>query len=207
MSVFCPTQCKLRLPSTDLYAQSFELSQGHGQEHIRGKQLLLCANKLALNIGIEYVAKTSDCLGEVLDILSRRADPGDANQSLLLVIDEAHALREGIGPSSNAASRDQLYMETALRRVMHDLGRADRTKNHRFCLVLLSTTGHIRHFYPRPYHDPSDRIFEKQYVLLKPFVSVGFDQLVSDKYYDSLRQKEIKDIGTVDVFARFGRPL
>lgn len=161
-----------------------------------------------LNTLLEHVRETAEVLQKVLQTLDGAPDDDyDPFRTLLLVIDEAHSLNFAIRGRSLGQS---CYASTALRRVMYDLGRSrfgTNLRNIRFCVVVMSTTGRARQFYPRSEHDPSRRLIEKEYRLIPPFVNLGLDQLVPTGYLENLHGKNVQIVGSVETFWPFGRPL
>jgi hypothetical protein len=124
----------------------------------------------------EAMSKALERLRDVLnrgDLMNKHripnAAPDDKNSvDIFITFDEAHAL----------SWRDDSTNESrfiALRRVLNEL------KSEPVFYFFLSTTGKITQFGPSSSRDPSDRVSDGSLVTPRPYIYLGFDQLMKNR--------------------------
>jgi hypothetical protein len=122
--------------------------------------------------------------------LNRRSKMPD----VFIVFDEAHSLTQEWDPISGFSN----YI--TLRQVLHEFTNAP------LFTFFLSTTGKISKFSPPRTRDPSKRIAEGIFLPSRPFVELGFDQLMHDrKVLD--KYNTLEDVTSSECISHMGRPL
>jgi len=113
---------------------------------------------------------------------------------VFIMFDEAHSLME---PFTTTDTRCHFF---ALRRVLQTLYEVP------MFTFFLSTNGKISQFAPPRHFDASYRMNERKLDTPRPFILLGFDQLMkSRKIFD--RYKTLGDVTSLDCIAHMGRPL
>ena len=115
---------------------------------------------------------------------------------VVLAFDEAHVL-----------TTEQYNTEDGYFSKFSELRRAIRALvDFPIFSVFLSTAGKIQYFTPRPDRDNSGRLQKSDLMLLGPFTTLGFDQMMTEsRLEDGIIS--IEEVSTVACMARFGRPL
>jgi len=123
---------------------------------------------------------------------SSREEP--ALPDVYIMFDEAHPLTDPFNPNQKGSH-------------FFELRRALRVfSGESLFTFFLSTTGKISQFNPPRDRDPSNRMNHGELETPRPFIYLGFDQLmVNRKIFDKF--KTLDEVTSLDCIAHMGRPL
>lgn len=154
------------------------------------------------------VSGALEILREVLnrgDLENKHRIPEEAADDkfvdIIITFDEAHTLSQHLDGATDTESRF-----IALRRVLNGL------KSEPLFTFFLSTTGKITQFGQSRVRDPSSRVFGGQLATPRPYIYLGFDQLMEDRKLfspasSSTATLTLKDVTSMEFAAHLGRPL
>ena len=109
------------------------------------------------------------------------------------MFDEAHTLTK---PLEDGVPSHYVELRRALRMLAEEP----------LFTFFLSTTGKISQFTPPRGHDASYRMNDGQLRTPRPFIYLGFDQLMVDRKI-FVKYKTLEDVTSLDCIAHMGRPL
>jgi hypothetical protein len=113
---------------------------------------------------------------------------------VFIAFDEAHSLAEHWNQTTGLSN----YIE--LRRALHVFSASS------LFTFFLSTTGKISQFTPPRARDPSSRINQGVFTPPRPFIELGFDQLMWNRKVLE-RYKTLEQVTSSECIAHMGRPL
>lgn len=117
-----------------------------------------------------------------------------ASVDIFITFDEAHTLKDS---STYNDSKESRFI--SLRRVLHAL------RSEPLFSFFLSTTGKVAQFGPSRSKDESNRINDGILVSPRPYIFVGFDQLMGD--YKFREGQTLDYVTSLRFIAHLGRPL